>query len=82
MQVRVQLYPSISFSGLDLSSSISFSPLELSSFFHSFPHFLPTSSQVPTKDFSIRIDFKIRTIELDRKMIKLQNLLGKRGFVQ
>ncbi|TYI19780.1 hypothetical protein ES332_A07G189000v1 [Gossypium tomentosum] len=30
----------------------------------------------------IQIDFKIRTIELDRKRIKLQILLGKRGFVQ
>ncbi|PPS00006.1 hypothetical protein GOBAR_AA20673 [Gossypium barbadense] len=29
-----------------------------------------------------RIDFKIRTIELDKKRIKLQILLGKRGFVQ
>ncbi|KAG4192537.1 hypothetical protein ERO13_A07G157910v2 [Gossypium hirsutum] len=70
------------FSRLNLSLSISFSHLELSSFFHSSSHFLPTSSQVPTKDFSIRIDFKIRTIELDRKRIKLQILLGKRGFVQ
>ncbi|KAL1162238.1 hypothetical protein V6Z11_A07G188800 [Gossypium hirsutum] len=42
------------FSRLNLSLSISFSHLELSSFFHSSSHFLPTSSQVPTKDFSIR----------------------------